>query len=218
MFTPRAAAQSIENKRPHQPRPRSAETSVLLSNREANLPPASFKCAQSVPSELLVSRTNNTRSLERLALLGRFFPQTRMTAPANSHSDAASQARPRSASAPLQIGPTSQASSFVAHLRPANKAGQACAGPPGPALRATESVYSGKIMWHCALVSPDFSSNLPAERGQAADNKRNRPPTMAGGRKTVCKCDEGAYPAVIRCFFLPAWPSELMRFATGAPS
>jgi hypothetical protein len=36
-------------------------------------------------------------------------------------------------------------------------------------------------------LSPDFSSNLPAGRGQAADNKWDRRPTVAGGRQTVCK-------------------------------
>ncbi|HUD98461.1 MAG TPA: hypothetical protein VMR62_02735, partial [Bryobacteraceae bacterium] len=66
-----------------------------------------------------------------------------------------------------------------------------------PSRQALLIVDSGND--RVVVFNPDFSSNLPAERGQAADNKRNRPPTMAGGRKTVCKCDEGAYPAVIRC-------------------
>jgi hypothetical protein len=55
--------------------------------------------------------------------------------------------------------------------------------------------------------NPDFSSNLPAERGQAADNKGEMRPTVAGGRKTVCRCDKGRMPRSVGLVSLPGQAS-----------
>jgi len=57
-----------------------------------------------------------------------------------------------------------------------------CAVPVEPA--AANRGLARKGAW---APNPDFSSNLPAGRGQAADNKWDRRPTVAGGRQTVCK-------------------------------
>ncbi len=128
-----------------QSRTRSAETSVLLSNRKANLPPQIFKCGHSAPSELLVSQTNNTRSQEDWLCSVDSSPKPKCPRQRNSHSEPASQALTRSASAPLQIAPTSQAFSFVAHFRPANRRDRPARVPQDPHCAQRNQCIPGRL-------------------------------------------------------------------------